>query len=188
MSSDLSASFCVVTAGTANVPVRHRKCCTRFSIRFLAGSSGMGRIQHQPVIGMLAHADPAAQSIWRPGGREKQTRRIERAADFAGPTLVPAEVQISANGGWFTRQVTVRPKARFFTFLSIVWLAVVGFGLFLFWSGPTNDFSAWHWLYAFPVLPEPALIALAILFWLIEEPRSVSERYPNPHFDLQKLY
>jgi hypothetical protein len=96
--------------------------------------------------------------------------------------------QIVEGGGWFARQVVVRPKARFFTFLSVVWLAVIGLGLFLVWSGPADDFSGWRWLYAFPVLPEPAFIALAIVFWITEEPRSVSERYPNPHFDLRKLY
>jgi hypothetical protein len=99
-----------------------------------------------------------------------------------------AAAKIIEGGGWFTRQVVVRPKARFFTFLSIVWLAVGGFGLFLFWSGAADDFSAWRWLYAFPVLPEPVFIALAIVFWITEEPRAVSERCQNPDPDLRTLH
>jgi hypothetical protein len=99
-----------------------------------------------------------------------------------------SEAGIIAGGGWFTRQVVVRPKARFCTFLSIVWLAVLGFGLFLFWSAPPDTSPVWRWRYGLLAVPEPVFIGLAALFWVTEEPRTVSQRYPNPHFDLRKLY
>jgi hypothetical protein len=77
------------------------------------------------------------------------------------------QVQIIAGGGWFTRRVVRRPTARFLTFLSIVWLPVASFGSFLFWSELTGSCS-WRWLYGLAVLPEPAFIAVALLFWLTD--------------------
>ena len=97
------------------------------------------------------------------------------------------ELQIIEGGGWHTRQTIVRPKARLFTLLSVAWLAVVGFGLFLFWSELVNA-SSWRWLYLLTGLPEPVFIVLAVVFRVTEEPRPINERRGNPDVDPRKLY
>jgi hypothetical protein len=79
-------------------------------------------------------------------------------------------------------------KRGFFAFISVAWLAVVGFGLLLFWAEPASDNSHSRWLYLLTGLPEPIFIGLAVLFWLTEEPRTVKERHSNPDFDPRKLY
>ena len=82
----------------------------------------------------------------------------------------------------------IRPKARFFTFLSVVWLPVVGLGFLLFSAESANTGSEWSWAYLLPALPELVSIAVAAFYWITEEPRSTRERHPNPDFDLRKLY
>ena len=113
---------------------------------------------------------------------------VEQAAALAGQIFSPKrpmgdETQIVAGGGWSTRQVRQRPKARFCVFLSVVWLIVV-VGSLAFW----NEAAGWHWLRIVAVIPEPVFLALALVFWMAEEPRLVTERRSKPGFDPSILY
>lgn len=99
-----------------------------------------------------------------------------------------AELQIVAGGGWVTRHVVARAKARFFTFLSVIWLPVAAVGGFLSPFSPDGAAFAGAWLYGLAVILEVIFIALAVLFWLMEEPRPVKEQRQNLNSDPRKLY
>ncbi len=98
------------------------------------------------------------------------------------------ELQIVAGGGWVTRHVVARAKARFFTFLSVVWLPAAAVGGFLSWFSPDGGAFAGTWLSGLAVLLEVVLMALSVLFWLTEEPRAATERHQNLNSDPRKLY
>jgi hypothetical protein len=97
-------------------------------------------------------------------------------------------VQFVAGGGWFTRQALVRPKARFFTYVAVLWPLVPVLGTWLVFLGSSGDVLPSFWLPVALALPEPIFIILAVVFWFAEEARSVEVREPNPDFDLRKLY
>ena len=78
---------------------------------------------------------------------------------------------------------------RLFTMLSVVWLAVSVIASIPFWldSWPP-PLSSLEWLCIFIMLPEPVLIALAVIFAFKEQPRGITEEISNPDYDLRKLY
>jgi hypothetical protein len=72
------------------------------------------------------------------------------------------------------REITERPKARFFGFLSLMWAAVAVIGVVILWETPVpSGLERIAWLL---VLLELAFIAAAIFFWLTERPRRVVRR------------
>ena len=98
------------------------------------------------------------------------------------------DVKLVHGGGWFTRQTIGRPKARLFTFLSIIWLCVSIPASMPFWLGLPGPFFAVHWLCTLLLLPHPVFVVLAIIFSLSERPRTITEAVPNPDRDIRNLY
>lgn len=99
-----------------------------------------------------------------------------------------SSVQIVEGGGWITRQTFGRPRARFFGFLSVVWLLVSFYASFPFLDGWPESFGYLEWLCAALYLPQPVFIILAGFFLLTEQPRTITEQRPNPDHDIRKLY
>jgi hypothetical protein len=95
--------------------------------------------------------------------------------------------QIVHGGGWLTRQTIGRPRARFFGFLSLVWLAVSICASFPFWDGWPQTFGWMEWLCSVLLIPQPVFVVLAVVFLLTEKPRTIIEQ-PNPDYDIRKLY
>ena len=99
-----------------------------------------------------------------------------------------SSIQIVEGGGWITRQTVGRPKARFFGFLSIIWFGVSLCASFPFWDGWPESFGYLEWLCGALIVPQPVLIALAVVFLLTEQPRTIVEEHRNPEYDRRKLY
>ena len=95
---------------------------------------------------------------------------------------------IVAGGGSVTRQTVGRPRARFFGFLSIIWLGVSLGASITFWDGWPKSFGYLEWLCSALLVPQPNFVVLAIFFWLTERPRTISEQHGNPDYDVRKLY
>jgi hypothetical protein len=76
--------------------------------------------------------------------------------------------------GWMAREITARPKARFFGFLAVIWAAVALIGALLLWLGTpgteSGEIRRLAWLI---LIPEPIFLSLAIFFRLVEHPRKV---------------
>lgn len=99
-----------------------------------------------------------------------------------------SSTQIVHGGGWFTRQTVGRPKARFFGFLSVIWLFVSIGASFPFWDGWPQSFGYWEWLCSALLVPQPVFVILAAVFLFTEQPRTIIEQHPNPDYDIRKLY
>jgi hypothetical protein len=97
-------------------------------------------------------------------------------------------VNIIHGGGWIIRQKVGKPKALFFTFLSILGLAISVIASIAFWDGLPKSFSWYHWLCLSLLAAEAILIVLAIVFWILEPSRTVSKRRSNPDYDSHNLY
>jgi hypothetical protein len=95
---------------------------------------------------------------------------------------------IAAGGGWVTREIEGRPKARFFGFLSAVWLFVAFPASIVFLNGSSEPFGVLEWLCLLLLLPQPVLVGLAVAYRLVEKPRRLCERLGNPDYDPHKLY
>jgi hypothetical protein len=91
-------------------------------------------------------------------------------------------------GGWVKRQTIGRPKTRFFGFLSIIWLGVSICGSFPFWNGWPQSFGYLEWLCVALFALLPVFAGFALVFWLTEPPRAITELHPNPDYDIRKLY
>ena len=82
-----------------------------------------------------------------------------------------------------------RPIARFFGFLSIVWLflsftpvsLLFAFGTLWIKTEPSLSYICW-----FLIIPHPIIVALAIYFWLTEKPRNYEEDYVKEDDNLIK--
>lgn len=76
--------------------------------------------------------------------------------------------------GWMAPETTARPKARFFTFLSVIWagVALIG-GLLLSPGEPASGSSELSYIAWLMLVPEPIFVGLAIYFRLVERPRKV---------------
>ena len=96
--------------------------------------------------------------------------------------------EIVEGGGWVTRQTLRKPRARFFGFLSILWLCVSIFASVPFWEGWPQPFGYLEWLCTALLLLQPVFVVLAVVFVLTEQPRTITEEYQNPNYDGRKLY
>ena len=99
-----------------------------------------------------------------------------------------SSAQIVHGGGWLTRQTVGRPRARFFGFLSLIWLGVSICASFPFWDGWPESFGYLEWLCSALLIPQVVLVALALVCLLREQPRTIVEKRPNPDYDIRKLY
>jgi hypothetical protein len=95
---------------------------------------------------------------------------------------------IAAGGGWVTREIVGRPKARFFGVLSVVWLFVALPASIVFLDGSSQPFGDLEWLCLLLLLPQPVFVGLAVAYRLFEKPRRLTERLGNPEYDPHKLY
>jgi hypothetical protein len=101
---------------------------------------------------------------------------------------VKSSAQIVSGGGWFTRQTVGRPRARFFGFLSVIWLGVSCCVSFPFWNGWPKSFGWLEWLCSALLVPQLVFVVLAVLFRLREQPRTIITQDSNPDYDVRKLY
>src|ERR1043166_5023687 len=97
-------------------------------------------------------------------------------------------IQIVEGGGWMTRNTVGRPRARFFAFLSLIWLVASLCASLPFWDGWPDSFGYLAWLGSAVLVPQPVFVALAIVFRLVEQPCSIVKRSRNPDYDIEKLY
>ena len=99
-----------------------------------------------------------------------------------------SKAQIVHGGGWATRQTVGRPRARFFGLLSVIWLLVSLCASFPFWDGWPQSFGELEWLCCALLVPQPVFVVLAVVFSLTEQPHTITEKHPNPDYDIRKLY
>ena len=99
-----------------------------------------------------------------------------------------SSAQIVHGGGWVTRPTVGRPRARFFGFLSVIWLLVSFYASFPFLDGWPESFGYLEWLCAALLVPQPVFVILAVIFLLTEQPRTITEQQPNPDYDVRTLY
>src|SRR5688572_15490216 len=92
---------------------------------------------------------------------------------------------IVAGGGWIRRETVVRPRARLFGFLSLIWLCVSICASFPFWDGWPESFGYMEWLCSVLLVPQSVFVVLALVFLLREQPRIITERLPNPDHDIR---
>jgi hypothetical protein len=78
--------------------------------------------------------------------------------------------------------------ARFFAFLSVIWLGVSLCASLPFWDGWPDSFGYLELLCSALIIPQPVFVVLAIVFRLAEQPRSIVEHNRNPDYDIGKLY
>ena len=104
------------------------------------------------------------------------------------PSRMKSSIQIVEGGGWITRNTVGRPRARFFAFLSVIWLGVSLCASLPFWDGWPDSFGYLEWLCSALLVLQPVFVVLAIVFRLAEQPRSIVERTRNPDYDIEKLY
>ena len=95
---------------------------------------------------------------------------------------------IVAGGGWIKRQMVGRPRARFFGFLSVIWLGISICASIPFWDGWPQTFTGLDWLCSLVIVPQPVFIVLAVVFWFTEQSRTITEQHRNPDYDIRKLY
>jgi hypothetical protein len=93
-----------------------------------------------------------------------------------------------ANGGWHERQSVGRRRARFFGFLSVMWLLVSTPSGILLWDRWSQSFGYLEWLCLAMLVPQPVFVLLAFAFLLTEKPLQMAEQTSNPDYDLRKLY
>ncbi len=96
---------------------------------------------------------------------------------------------IVQGGGWIEHNSVGKPKARLFTMLSAVWVAVSLIASIPFWlDNWPPSFSDMEWLGILLMIPQLIFIVLAVVFALTEPPRGIKTRIPNPRHDIRKLY
>ena len=83
--------------------------------------------------------------------------------------------RIIEGGGWTQRQFLGKPKARLLTFLAGAWLVVAFMAALPFWNGFPEALSGWGWLNVLLIIPEPVFIGLAVVFWITEERRLITQ-------------
>jgi hypothetical protein len=96
--------------------------------------------------------------------------------------------QIVSGGGWIKQQALIRPKARLFSILSLIWLGVAIAVLSSLCAQWPEFFASRPWLCAALLAPEPLLMVLAVMFWLTEAPRMTTTYSPLPDHDLRNLH
>jgi hypothetical protein len=99
-----------------------------------------------------------------------------------------SSIQIVEGGGWVTRQFVGRPRARFFGFLSVIWLGVSLCASCPFWFGWPESFGYWEWFCGALLVAQPVFVVLAVVFLVTEQPHTIVEKHRNPDYDIRKLY
>ena len=99
-----------------------------------------------------------------------------------------ADSEIVQGGGWIVRQVVGKPKTRLFGYLAVVWLFVAVSASVPFWDGLPNIFSLADWLSVVLIAVEPILVAVAVVFWIVEPARLFTQFHDNPEYDQRNLY
>jgi len=103
-------------------------------------------------------------------------------------TRMESYPDIVERGGWTVRETARRPRARFFTLLSCLWLLVSIGASFPFWDGWPQSFSGLEWFCTMLIILEPAFIVLAVVCWFTEHPRIIREMKRNPDYDIRKFH
>jgi len=115
-------------------------------------------------------------------------RAVNKIAKQGDTSWMKSESQIVQGGGWVTTLSVGRPRARFFGFLSLIWLAVSIWASFPFWHGWPQSFGYWEWLCSALLVAQPVFIILFAIFLLNEQPRIITEQNSNSQYDPRKLY
>jgi hypothetical protein len=89
-------------------------------------------------------------------------------------------------GSWTVRKIVRRPKTRFFTLLSCLWLFISVGATFPFWQGWPESFSATEWFCALIISLEFVFVAAAVIFWFTEPPRIMREQRRILEYGIQK--
>jgi hypothetical protein len=113
---------------------------------------------------------------------------MNRSSEHESGTAQTSRSDIVHGGGWVVEHSMGRPRARFFGFLSVIWLTVAICASFPFWDGWPRSFGYLEWLCCMLLLPQPIFVVLALVFLLKEQPRVIAEHRPNPDYDMRKLY
>jgi hypothetical protein len=95
---------------------------------------------------------------------------------------------IVAGGGWVTKEIVGKPRARFFGFLSVAWLGISIWASSSFWDGWPQSFRWLEWLCIMLLVPQLVFVTLSVIMFLTERPRTITEQHPNPDCDIGKLY
>lgn len=82
-------------------------------------------------------------------------------------------------GSWTVRQTVRKPKTRFLTLLSCVWLFVAVGASFPFWHGWPASLSDLEWFCGLMIVLEPVFVVLAVVLWLTERPLFIKEQHRN---------
>ena len=82
-------------------------------------------------------------------------------------------------GSWSVREIVRKPKTRFFTLLSCVWLAIAAGASFPFWQGWPELFSGVEWFCLSLMLMEFVFAGVAVRFSFTERGRIVREPRRN---------
>jgi cytochrome c oxidase subunit IV len=96
--------------------------------------------------------------------------------------------KIVQGGGWLTHETTARPYARFFGFVSLIWLGVSVCASIPFWMDWPKSFGYLEWLCVVLLVLQPLFLILAVFFYLREQPRVITEVLPNPDRNNRNLY
>lgn len=99
-----------------------------------------------------------------------------------------SSIPIVEGGGWITLQTTSRPRARFFGFVSVIWLPVSACASSVFWDGWPSSWGYLEVLGIALLVVQAALAILAVAFFLTERPRTRIEPQRDPRRDVRKLY
>lgn len=91
-------------------------------------------------------------------------------------------------GGWRTKRIVGRPKARLFGFLSLVWLCVSYAASMPFWGGSPKPFGWLEGVCLLLMLPLPVLCTLAVTFLCLEKPRVFTRDVPVRDDNLRHLF
>jgi hypothetical protein len=99
-----------------------------------------------------------------------------------------SSTEIVHGGGWVIHRTIAKPRASILTLLSLIWIGVALPASVPFQNGVPAPFSWLEWLCISLMAMEPLLIALALLFWLVEPWRTFTVRRANPDYDMRRLY
>lgn len=75
--------------------------------------------------------------------------------------------------GSLTSATHYKPKAHFFTLLSVLWFPISGVPLLSEWLDHREFFPLFSQMFLLMILPHPLFIALALYFWIAEKPREL---------------
>lgn len=76
-------------------------------------------------------------------------------------------------GSWTVRETIRRPRTRFFTLLSSVWLLVSVGASFPFWHGWPESFSDMEWFCGVLIGFELVFVVAAVIYWFAEPVRAI---------------